>query len=158
MEEFKDIKGYKGLYKVSNYGNIISLKYGKKKVLKPYDLKGYCRIGLSNSYGRKHFLIHRLVAEAFLGYDKNTYNSVIDHINNNKKDNAVTNLQIITQRLNASKDRNNGSSSYIGVTWDKSRAKWKSSMYHNGKHIFLGRFNCELAASYAYNKALAEII
>ena len=71
MEEiFKDIKDLEGLYQVSNFGNILSLNYGrtgKPKLLKPcVDGGGYLLVGLYKNRKRKSFKVHRLVAEIFI--------------------------------------------------------------------------------------------
>lgn len=62
-EIWKDIKGYEGLYQVSNFGNVRSLRTNKNLY---YSKAGkYYRVGLFNGQ-RKTFAIHRLVAEAFI--------------------------------------------------------------------------------------------
>lgn len=81
MEVWKDIEGYEGLYKISNYGNIVSVKNGKNKPLK-HDVSNttgqkkktpYCRIMLYKNGKGKLFTIAKLVATHFLGVD-NKYN------------------------------------------------------------------------------------
>ncbi len=112
MEEiWKDIKGYEGLYQISNFGNIKSMdkviirkdgiKYIKRgTMLKPsINTSGYLQIGLSKNGIRKPFRIHRLVAIAFI---PNPYNKpFIDHINTIKTDNKVENLRWVTREENA---------------------------------------------------------
>lgn len=64
-EIWKDIKDYEGLYQVSNCGRVRSLK--TNMILKPRKSNsGYFRVGLSKKGKHKWFLIHRLVATAFL--------------------------------------------------------------------------------------------
>jgi hypothetical protein len=66
-EVWKDIKNYEGLYEVSNFGNVRSLKYGKIKYLKPAKNKGgYYFVILCKNGKTKNFRIHRLVANAFI--------------------------------------------------------------------------------------------
>ena len=79
---------------------------------------------------------------------------IVDHINNDKLDNTVENLQYITQRLNSSKDKKNTSSIYTGVSWNKEKKKWKSCIRINGKSKHLGYFTDELEASNTYQKAI----
>lgn len=99
MEEiWKNIKGYNGKYQVSNYGKVKShYKNGKEKILKPIiSKKGYYRVGLSNKGEIKYYTIHRLVMNAFVG----ECNLTIDHLDTNKGNNRLDNLEYVTQREN----------------------------------------------------------
>ena len=160
MEEiFKDIPGYEGLYQVSNLGRVKSLKCGKEKLLKnSINFQGYYRVGLSKD--RKLFTkkIHQLVAIAFLNHIPCKYKIIVDHINNNPLDNRLENLQLITVRENTSKDRKDGSSKYIGVSFQKERKKWMATISVNRKNINLGRFNTEIEAHNAYQNKLKETL
>ena len=66
---------FEGLYKVSNWGRILSLNYkntGKSELLEPYERKdGYFQIGLSKNGEKKDCLVHRLIAETFLPNPEN---------------------------------------------------------------------------------------
>ena len=88
MEEiWKDIEGYPD-YRISNYGRVMSLKRGLKRVLKPQkDKDGYLICSLWENRKGKTLKIHRLVAEAFLPNQGNK--PEIDHINTDKTDNTV---------------------------------------------------------------------
>ena len=95
-EVWKWISGYENKYKISSYGNIYSEL--SKRFLKPNKHNsGYCVIKLQNNE-RKTFMIHRLVAESFIG--KIPKGQVVDHIDRNKKNNHVTNLRITTYSEN----------------------------------------------------------
>ena len=98
MEEiWKNIKGYNGLYQISNLGNIYSLY--TNKILKPFiNEKGYLRIDLKGNGKRKIFKVHRLVAEHFIN-NPNNYKEV-NHINGVKTDNRVENLEWCTRSHN----------------------------------------------------------
>lgn len=100
VEIWKDIVGYENLYQVSNFGNVRSFKHKKPKLLKPRkDSKGYLQIVLSNhNKSRKNFLIHRLVAQAFIPNPKNY--PVINHKDENPLNNNVSNLEWCTQKYN----------------------------------------------------------
>jgi hypothetical protein len=97
--------------------------------------------------------IHVLVAVCFLNH-KPEKNVVVDHIDGNKKNNNVNNLQIITHRENISRGKKNKTSKYTGVSLVKNSKKWKSSIDKLGKKIYLGCFDKEEDARDAYLKAL----
>lgn len=159
VEIWKDIPGYEGLYQVSSLGRVKSLNYGlskQEKVMVGWiNNDGYKTVTLSFN-GKKTKKIHQLVAIAFLNHKPNGVKNVVDHINDNKLDNRVENLQIVTQRFNVYKTQVKYSSKFKGVHWCKSANKWRSRISINGKEKHLGYFDCELAASHAYQKALKE--
>ncbi len=158
-EEWKPIKDYEGLYEVSNLGRVKSLKFGKEKLLKQgIDGCGYLMCILHNNSRRQTRTTHQIVSEAFLSHERCGYKLVVDHINDIKIDNRVENLQLITQRDNSFKTQGKYSSKYKGVCWDKNAKKWQSAIRINGNRIYLGLFNCELAAHLAYQNKLKEII
>lgn len=98
-EEWRDIEGLEGKYKVSNFGNILSLKFNKQtqeRLLKlSTDSDGYAVIHI----GEKMRKVHRLVAEAFL--PKIDGKDFVNHIDGNKKNNRVENLEWVTCAENA---------------------------------------------------------
>lgn len=116
IEEWKDIKGYEGLYQVSDWGRVKSLdwelvqksKYGGQRVVKHkgrilkqvLNNKGYYYLRLSKNGMVAKKYIHRLVAEAFIP-NPNNYNEV-DHISGDTKNNKKCNLRWCTHRQNLS--------------------------------------------------------
>lgn len=105
MEVWKDIKGYEGLYQVSNYGRVKSLQRDEKfckrpeTILKPFVCgSGYQEIILHSRRARKPLLIHRLVAEAFI--PNHDGKKEVNHKNGNKLDNSVDNLEWATPSEN----------------------------------------------------------
>lgn len=91
-EIWKDIKGYEGIYKVSNYGEILNIK--TKYKLKPSKINGYTRVHLTD---RTEY-IHILVAKTFI---KNPGNKpCVNHIDGNKQNNKVDNLEWCTPKEN----------------------------------------------------------
>ena len=96
-EVWKDIQGYEGLYKISNFGNIKS-KSGifKKQFI---SFKGYLRIKLSNNGEYKSYTVSRLVATAFIPNPENK--PEVNHIDGNKLNNNISNLEWTTKSENA---------------------------------------------------------
>jgi len=165
MEIWKDIKGYEGLYQISSLGRVNSLsrltnssnRLLSEKTLKPTtNRKGYLQISLSkDGYKRKTITIHQLVAIAFLNHTQCGMKTVVDHIDTNKKNNNIENLQLITNRENISKEKR-GTSKYTGVSWSKIMYKWRADIYFNGKLRYLGCFTNEIDAYDAYQKELKK--
>ena len=155
MEKWKDIKGYEGFYQVSNIGRVKSLRYGN--ILKTHTSNnGYMVVNLSANTRRAKKMVHTLVAESFLNH-KSTREKVVDHINNIKTDNNLSNLQIISHRENCSKDKKGYLSKYVGVAYNSKNKKWVSMISINTKPTFLGSFESESRASIAYNFALTQL-
>lgn len=110
MEEiWKDIKGYEGIYQVSNKGNVKSLKRIVKtwnayktlydRLLKAYTSKnGYLHVVLRKDNVAKNYNVHRLVAEAFIPNTENK--SQVNHIDEDKTNNCVYNLEWCTPKEN----------------------------------------------------------
>ena len=103
MEEiWKDIKGYEGLYKVSNTGKIKSLNYrhtGREKMLNlSVNNKGYLIVKLWKNRKFKSFRLHRLVAEAFIPNPNNL--PFINHKSEIKTQNNVENLEWCDAKYN----------------------------------------------------------
>ena len=168
-EIWKEIKGYEGLYEISNLGRVKSLarivttskgiRVRKQRFLKNCgDINSYLHVCLTKDSKTRTKRIHQLVAIAFLNHTPNGFNLVVDHINSVKTDNRLENLQIITSRENTSKDKKGGSSKYTGVHWFNRTKKWKVQIKIDGKSKHLGYFTDELKASEAYQKALKELI
>ena len=95
----KQILHYKE-YTIDEYGNVYSYKNNNKKKLKPWlDSKNnYLMISLSENNIVKKYLIHRLVAIAFIPNPENK--SDVDHIDHNMKNNHVTNLRWVSHQEN----------------------------------------------------------
>lgn len=81
-----------------------------------------------------------------------------DHRNGRGTDNRRKNLRFVTNRQNQQNQNNvKTSSQYPGISWDRSRKKWKAGIKINGKQKFLGRFINEKKAFEAYKQAVNEI-
>lgn len=121
MEEiWKDIKGYEQYFEISNIGRvkrkprIVTNKWGTKTYLEEKIIsqsisnKGYCKVTLrkENSVDKKTFSVHRLVATHFIENPQNK--PQINHIDGNKRNNKVSNLEFCTQSENIKHAYKNG--------------------------------------------------
>lgn len=99
MEIWKDIKGYEGLYQVSNCGRIKSFhKKENGAIIKVAVKRGYYQAGLRKNGLRKFYQVHRLVAQAFIENKDNL--PQVNHIDENKLNNNVENLEWCTVSYN----------------------------------------------------------
>ena len=112
MEIWKDIKGYEGLYQISNLGNVKALEKTrnwnargkqlksvlKEKMLIPVYNNGYFHVILWKDSKIKNCRIHRLVAQAFI--ENPQCKSEVNHINAIKYDNRLENLEWVTPKEN----------------------------------------------------------
>lgn len=100
-EEWKPVAGYENLYSVSNLGKVKSLNYnhtGKEKILKSNKVNGYLQVTLFKNGKGKTFKVHRLVATAFLPNPEGL--PEINHRNENKTNNCVSNIEWCSRRYN----------------------------------------------------------
>ena len=102
-EYWKPVLGYEGLYEVSNWGRVKSMNYnhsGKEKILKPCTYNhGYLYVNLCKNGKVKKFLVHRLVAEAFIPNPNNL--PQVNHKDECKTNNNVENLEWCSAKHNA---------------------------------------------------------
>lgn len=99
-EHWKDIDGYDGLYQVSDFGRVRSRKSGEWKVRKSVKNKdGYLTVCLFKDNKVNGFFVHRLVASAFIPNSEET-KTTINHINEDKTDNRVSNLEWCDRKYN----------------------------------------------------------
>ena len=167
MEIWRDIPGYKNLYQASSLGRIKSLRrkrstngWLKERILQLQLSKGYNKIQLHKNTKVRTFWVAQLIAIVFLGHKPSGHKIVVDHIDGNKLNNNILNLQLITQRDNASKDRwkTNYTSKYVGVSWSKNSNKWISQTHINGKTIYIGSYDSEEIAKGAYDYYLSNTL
>lgn len=132
MEKWKDVKGYEGLYQVSNEGRVKALSkswvcgkgvihYRKEHLLKCVTSKGYLQVKLCKDGKINTLKIHRLVAEAFIPNEDNK--PCIDHINTIRTDNRIENLRWCTYKENMLNPitRTKSSNSKKGNQWNKGK-------------------------------------
>jgi len=158
-ETWKDIEGYDG-YQVSDLGRVKSLeryvsnRYGKRKVAEiilsaSWNPNGDLKVNLSCEGKFETKQIQHLVVNAFLSDTPYSVKLKIRHINGNKKDNRVCNLEVVGVRK---------TSNFAGVYWYEPTEKWITKIRYKEKIIQLGSFHCEIEASKAYQKALESIL
>ena len=158
IEIYKDVIGYEGIYQISNLGNVKSLKCNKEKILKLHkNTNGYLIIGLAVNGIVKTRKVHQLVAESFLNHKVCGLQLVVNHIDFNRTNNNISNLEIVTNRENSNRKHLKSTSKYTGVHWNKRANKWHSAIRLNGNTKYLGLFTNELEASKAYQKELLNI-
>jgi hypothetical protein len=98
-----------------------------------------------------------LVAFAFINKNlPSNHSLVIDHVNNDKSDNRLDNLQIVTTRKNNIKEGrySKGSSKYVGVYWCNTKKRYLSFIHFNKKKIRVGTFSCDKEAHCEREKML----
>ena len=169
LDEYFDIPNYEGLYKINKNCEVISLpKPNQKKYItkKPEIHKGYHRTTLFKNGKGKHFFIHQLMAIVFIGINKEKTH--INHIDGNKLNNNIDNIEWCTPKENIAHSIKTGlagtnrcrkhktnKSGYIGVHFHKHIKKFCARLIlQNGLRKNLGYFNSAKDAAIAYNNAL----
>lgn len=145
MEQWKDIKGFEGLYRVSNTGKVFSIR--RNIMLKgKIDKYGYEAVVLWN--GKNNYrTVHRLVAEAFVSKVEGC--NVVNHLDCNKRNNNADNLEWTTVQGNT-KHAYDNSTEYqeriktINPMGIEAR-KMKIDAYLNGEYI--GSYNSKKEAA-----------
>ena len=112
-------------YEVSNFGQV--RRKSDHHIMKCYhNNHGYCAMKLKNQYGKmQHYLVHRLVAECyiinFLSKEQ------INHIDGNKDNNHISNLEWVTSQENIIHARRTGLNPYNKPTYGKKQTGKKTS-------------------------------
>ncbi len=169
-EIWKDVKGYEGLYQVSNLGRIKRLERDRKYFRGGYssykedfmcpskDGKGYLFLKLTKNKVRKSFKVHRLVAIHFLKNDLKL--NQVNHIDYDKENNFSGNLEWVNSYENQSHKNNrrvDRSCNLIGVHYRKNLNKpYISVIVVKGVNIHLGCFDTKFEAHNAYLRALKK--
>lgn len=163
-EIWRDVEGYEGAYMVSNLGRVKSLtrrvphircklKTVKGTIKAPIiDKDGYHKVALSLGGKNKYFFIHRLVLLHFKGAGR----GVVDHIDQNKTNNHITNLRWASLSLNQRNSRQSqrAVSQYNGVYFDgrPNRHRWYAQSGLKGQDSHIGCFSSEIYAAFAFDR------
>lgn len=92
-----DIVGYEGIYKVSKDGQVMNVR--KNKTIKPWlNIYGYYSVRLHKGGNRRTAFVHRLIAQTFIPNPDNK--SEVNHIDGNKLNNDISNLEWVSHREN----------------------------------------------------------
>lgn len=154
------IPGYEGRYYVNKKGQVKSTPFDtgrRERILKPQkNGVGYLFVTLCLGGKLKMMTVHKIVAMAYLGHTPDGTNRIcVDHINDDKVDNRLENLQLLSNRDNIYKTNSKKprSSSHIGVSYNKRAKKWVAMINYKGKAHYLGLYTDEEDASRAYQNA-----
>lgn len=152
-ELWKDIKGYEGLYQVSNMGRVRSLNYqghGETRVIVPkQNNRGRLWFDLWKNGKGKPMLAHRLVAIAFIPNPLDL--PEINHIDENPKNNVVENLEWCTRAENINKWLSNHPKT-------RSEVKRYSGKYQKRSHLVVDQItkSGELVRRWANSNTVAK--
>jgi hypothetical protein len=148
-ELWRDVIHYEGRYMVSNMGRVRSLLGRDSIVLRSRtNQSGYERITLKRFGGGKQTIsIARLVAQHFLSdWDPDL---TVNHINWDREDNRVANLEMMTVTENCSnRCKEDCESRFIGVT-SHGPGRWRARVWTGGERLSLGTFSTEEEAARA---------
>ena len=137
MEEvWKDIEGYEGLYEVSNLGRVKSLHGLSEKIMKNSNGSGgYQKLSLTKNKIPKNFFVHRLVAQAFIPNPESK--PEVNHIDEDKTNNRVDNLEWMTHIENSMFGTRNERSSVNRLGNPKTGRRIKAK-FSNGEEKIYG--------------------
>ena len=125
-EYWKPVIGFEGLYEVSNFGRVKSLKRGKELILTPYTNRcGYLLVQLYKN-GKYRKQVHRLVAEAFLDNPNNL--PCVNHKDENPQNNHVENLEYCDHAYNDNYGTRNKRIAKTNTNGKKSKAVLQYSL------------------------------
>ena len=112
---------------------------------------GYLTVYLNGrrwSYARVAWMLHHnsLIPEAH----------EVDHLDGNPLNNSASNLRAVPKQINMqnrTRPHKQGTSGFLGVSWNKSERKWYAQLQHQRKHVHVGIFDTPEAAHQAYIEA-----
>ena len=152
-EEWREIIGFFGKYKISSLGRVVTKNKEIKKII---DCEGYYSLNLVFSNVYKIYRVHTLVAKAFIENPNNL--PEIDHKDRDKLNNNINNLRWVSASANSlnSKIYSTNTTGFTGVYWHKKAKKWMAGITINYKTKHLGLFVNKADAINARKNALME--
>ena len=148
-------------YTIDTLGNIKNSK--TSNIVSQHDNgNGYMFVNLWHNGKKYNRYVHRLVAETYL--ENKDMKKQVNHIDGNKKNNTVSNLEFVTNKenmehavqnglSNRGSIRKNNSTGYVGVHKMRSSGKYQSHIKVNGKSITIGYYDCDIDAALARDDA-----
>lgn len=171
MEEWKPIKNYEETYQVSNLGRVRSLpkyypnrkagpKTVKGQILTPYNNRRYPTVGLSSGSPRKikNFRIHTLVAMAFLDQNYRENNLVVNHLDGDKTNNFLSNLELTTTQENLKHAREVLNTNPKGLKAYASKIKDPEEISNIIKRVLAGERRIKIAMDYKVSRSTIDNI
>lgn len=151
-ERWAKVPNIDGEYMISDLGNMVNVKSGKKVGHIGQD--GYWHFTGRVNGKVKDFKLHQLVYNAFGGGEYDGREIVIDHINRNRSDNRIENLQLLKFRDNVNKDIEVGRSGVLGVSWNTEKQRWLAQISLADRRYALGYRRTITEAKLLYDNAL----
>ena len=138
-EQWKTVRGYEGLYCVSNTGRVVALPKNSRgeRELKPCNIRGYRNVKLVKNGIYKNHYVHRLVAEAFI--ENPNQLPEVNHKDENKTNNCVENLEWCDRKYNC--NYGNGQQKRLGSVKLKGGAKCKRGGNHPKAKLSQAKIN-----------------
>lgn len=168
------VAGYEKLYAITNMGRVWSFPRdvigcgNRKKWRQPgfwhtpqksgFNGSGYLQVGFTVDSDRKMFCVHKLMAAAFL--PNPLCLTEINHIDGDKQNNRLENLEWCSHAQNMEHARRNGlykrqSSTHRGVSWNRHKERWVAFTTVDRKYRYIGQFKTEEEAAAAHRDYMA---
>ena len=168
-EQWKPVEGFESIYEVSETGRVRSLdrevstsensRAHRKWTARGKELtptgngRGYLIVGLCDGEKRVNRYVHRLVAEAFIG---SIDGLEVDHIDDDKANNAASNLRVCTRKQNVrNQNKNVGCSGFLGVV--RKNKGWRGIVHSDGKRKYTAVYSAPMDAAIARDELAKKI-